>query len=67
MALGFTLPMFARANALPGPDARPWRYPPKAIMVHALMLVLGFMAIAAVSFTAGWLVGTMLTEHVRLI
>jgi hypothetical protein len=36
-------------------------------MTHALMLVLGFAAIAVVSFAAGWLVGTMLTEHVRWI
>jgi hypothetical protein len=52
-----------QANAFPGPDARSWRYPPK----DALMLVLGFVAIAAVSFAAGWFVGTVLTEHVRLI
>jgi hypothetical protein len=26
-----------------------------------------FVAIAVVSFAAGWLVGTVLTEHVRLI
>jgi hypothetical protein len=37
-----------QANAFPGPDARSWRYPPK----DALMLVLGFVAIAAVSFAA---------------
>jgi hypothetical protein len=32
-----------------------------------LMLVLVFVAIAMISFAAGWLVGTVLTEHVRLI
>jgi hypothetical protein len=52
-----------QANAFPGPDARSWPYPSK----DALMLVLGFVAIAAVSFAAGWFVGTVLTEHVRLI
>jgi hypothetical protein len=36
-------------------------------MAHALMVVFGFVAIAAVSFAAGWLVGTVLTEHDRLI
>jgi hypothetical protein len=36
-------------------------------MAHALMLVLGFVAIAIVSFAAGWFVGIVLTEHVRLI
>jgi hypothetical protein len=36
-------------------------------MAHALMRVLGFVTIAAVSFAAGWFVGTVLTEHVRLI
>jgi hypothetical protein len=34
-------------------------------MARALMLVLGFVAIVVVSFAAGWLVGTVLTEHVR--
>jgi putative Mn2+ efflux pump MntP len=52
-----------QANLFLGPDARSWRYPPK----DALMLVLGFVAIAAVSCAAGWFVGTVLTEHVRLI
>jgi hypothetical protein len=42
-------------------------YPPGVTMAHALMLVLGFVAIAVVSFAAGWLVDTVLTEHVRLI
>jgi hypothetical protein len=37
------------------------------MMTHALMLVLGFTAIAVVSFAAGWLFGTMLTEHVRWV
>ena len=37
------------------------RWPARAI------LVLGFVAIAAVSFAAGWLVGTELTEHIRWI
>ena len=32
-----------------------------------LMLVLVFVAIAIISFATGWLVGTVLTEHVRLI
>jgi hypothetical protein len=32
-----------------------------------VMLVLGFVAIAVVSFAAGWFVGIVLTEHVRLI
>jgi uncharacterized membrane protein (DUF485 family) len=32
-----------------------------------VMLVLGFVAIAVVSFAAGWLAGTLLTAHVRLI
>jgi hypothetical protein len=32
-----------------------------------LMLVLVFVAIAMISFAAGWLVGAVLTEHVRLI
>jgi uncharacterized membrane protein (DUF485 family) len=36
-------------------------------MARALMLVLGFVAIVVVSFAAGWLVGTVLTEHVRFI
>jgi hypothetical protein len=36
-------------------------------MARALMLVLGFVAIAVVSFAAGWLVGAVLTEHVRFI
>jgi hypothetical protein len=36
-------------------------------MAHVLKLALGFVAIAVVSFAAGWLVGTMLTEHVRFI
>jgi hypothetical protein len=59
--------MSVQANAFPGPYARSWRYPPKATMAHALMRVLGFVTIAAVSFAAGWFVGTVLTEHVRLI
>jgi hypothetical protein len=36
-------------------------------MARALVFVLGFVAIAMVSFGAGWLVGTLLREHVRLI
>jgi hypothetical protein len=32
-----------------------------------MMLVLGFVGIALLSFAAGWLTGTMLIEHVRLI
>jgi hypothetical protein len=36
-------------------------------MARARMPALGFVAIAVVSFATGWLVGTVLTEHVRWI
>jgi hypothetical protein len=41
-------------------------YPTRSIG-HARYLVRGFVAIAVVSFAAGWLAGTMLAAHVRLI
>jgi hypothetical protein len=36
-------------------------------MTNARMLLLGFAAIAVVSFAAGWLVGAILIEHVRWV
>jgi hypothetical protein len=36
-------------------------------VTRALILVLGFVTIAVVSFAAGWLVGTVLIAHVRFI
>jgi hypothetical protein len=44
-----------------------WRYPTRSNVGRRAILVLGFVAIAAVSFVAGWLVGTVLTEHIRWI
>jgi hypothetical protein len=31
-----------------------------AIMAHALMLVIRFLAVAVVSFAAGWFIGTVI-------
>jgi hypothetical protein len=42
--------------------------PPNPQHLRARMMpVLGFVGIAIVSFAAGWLAGTMLIGHVRLI